>query len=125
MADPKHQDGEVYDSELDLRSIVGFSLGVIGVTLLATAIMWWMAVTFKHNEEARDRAPSPLAEARIDPIPPGPRLQPTPPRDMQELRARDQEALHTYGWVDRNQGVARIPIDRAIEIMAEKGAQTK
>jgi hypothetical protein len=44
---------------------------------------------------------------------------------MDELRARDQEALGTYGWVDPAHGVARIPVDRAIEILAEKGARKK
>jgi hypothetical protein len=123
MADhPNQRDVEAYDSELNLRSIVGFSVGVIIVTLLAAAVMWWMSAAFKRRQEARDRAPSPIAEARVDPIPPGPRLQPTPPRDMEELRARDKAALTTYGWVDRDHGVARIPVDRAIEIMAQKGS---
>ena len=90
---------EAYDSELDLRSIIGFSVGVIVVTIVAAAVMWWMSVTFKRQEEAKDRAPSPLAEARIDSIPPGPRLQPAPPRDMEELAARDKEVLTTYGDV--------------------------
>src|ERR1044071_7744814 len=113
---------EAYDSELDLRSIIGFSVGVIVVTIGAAAVMWWMSVTFKRQEEAKDRAPSPLAEARIDSIPPGPRLQPAPPRDMEELAARDKEVLTTYGWIDPANGIARIPVDRAIFILAEKGA---
>jgi hypothetical protein len=109
-----------YDSELRLRPIVGFSVGVLVVTLVAAVIMWWMSTAFKRQEEAMDRAPSPLPEARLDSIPPGPRLQPAPPRDMDELRARDQEILTTYGWVDPLRGVARIPVDRAITILAEK-----
>jgi hypothetical protein len=125
MGDDKRHVAEAYDSELNFRSIVAFSGGVIVVTLVAATVMWWMAVTFKRQEEAKDRAPSPIAEARIDPIPPGPRLQPAPPRDLAELRARDERALTTYGWVDRDHGVARIPVDRAIEIMAEKGARSK
>jgi hypothetical protein len=116
---------EAYDSELDLRSIIGFSVGVIVVTIVAAAIMWWMSVTFKQREEAKDRAPSPLAEARVDLIPPGPRLQPAPPRDMEELAARDKEALTTYGWIDPAHGIARIPVDRAMSILAEKGAGAK
>jgi hypothetical protein len=62
-----------------------------------------------------------MAEALIDPIPPGPRLQSTPPRDMDELRAEDREALTTYGFVDKAGGVAHIPIDRAMSIIVEKG----
>jgi hypothetical protein len=127
MADKPHSSRrghvEIYDRELNLRAILGFSGGVIVVTVLAMAIMWWMSASFKRQEEAKDRAPSPLAEAQLDPIPPGPRLQATPPRDMDELRQRDREALTTYGWVDKSGGVARIPVDRAIEILAQKEAR--
>jgi hypothetical protein len=124
MADTKHQDDgpvEIYDREIDLKGILGFTGGLVAVTLVVLAVMWWMSTSFKQQEEANDRAPSPLAEARLDPIPPGPRLQPSPPRDMDELRAKDREALTTYGWVDPAEGVARIPVARAIEIVADRG----
>jgi hypothetical protein len=116
---------EVYDRELNLRAILGFSGGVIAITLLASAIMWWMSVSFKRQEEAEDHTPSPIAEAQLDPIPPGPRLQANPPRDMDELRKRDREALTTYGWIDKTGGVARIPVERAIEILAEDAAKSQ
>ena len=118
MADSPKSSGhaEVYDRELNLRAILGFCGGVVGVTILALLVMWWMSDSFKREEQAKDAAPSPLAEAQLDPIPPGPRLQPAPPRDMDELRARDREALTTYGWVDKPGGIARIPVDRAIQI---------
>jgi hypothetical protein len=110
-----------YDRELDLRTIVGFGVGLFVVTLVVLAVMWWMSTFFKAEEEAEDRPPSPIAEQQLDPIPPGPRLQAVPPRDMDELRAQDKEAMTSYGWVDRAGGVARIPVDRAIAILAEKG----
>jgi hypothetical protein len=124
MADAKHQDDgpvEIYDREIDLKTILGFTGALVAVTLIVLAVMWWMSDSFKQQEEANDRAPSPIPEARLDPIPPGPRLQPSPPRDMDELRAKDRQALDTYGWVDPARGVARIPIERAIEMAAEKG----
>src|SRR5258706_8443014 len=111
-----------YDTELDTRAIAAFTVGVVVVTLIAAAVMWWMSSVLKRQEEAKDRAPSPLPEARLDSIPPGPRLQPSPPRDIDELQARDKAILTTYGWVDPAHGVARIPVDRAIDILADKGA---
>jgi hypothetical protein len=61
-------------------------------------------------------------ERPADPLPPEPRLQVSPQADMDAMRAREHELLHSYGWVDREKGVARIPIDRAMEIMAEGDA---
>jgi hypothetical protein len=109
------------DRELDLRSIVIFGLTLFFGTLIVVALMWWMSTAFKTLEEAKDRPPSPIGEARLDPIPPGPRLQSVPPRDMDQLRTQDRKALTEYGWVDQANGVAHIPVDRAIAILAEKG----
>ena len=34
---------------------------------------------------------------------------------------RSASCLHEYGWVDKNAGVVRIPIERAIDVLAERG----
>jgi hypothetical protein len=110
-----------FDDEIDYKAIVRFAIGLVVVTLIVVAVMWVMGTSFKKAEEAQDPPPPPLAEALADPIPPGPRLQSAPPRDMEELRAQDREALTTYGWVDPARGIARIPVDRAMSIVVEKG----
>jgi hypothetical protein len=38
-----------------------------------------------------------------------------------ELQAEQRRRLESYGWVDRSTGVARIPIERAIELASERG----
>src|SRR5882757_2228221 len=101
MSEERHESrSDVYDREIDARTILVFTASLVAVTAVVLLVMWWMSAAFKRQEEASDRAPAPLAEARLDPIPPGPRLQPAPPRDMDELRAKDRETLTTYGWVD-------------------------
>ena len=40
---------------------------------------------------------------------------------MKELREEEAARLSSYGWVDRPAGVAHIPIDRAMAILAERG----
>jgi hypothetical protein len=41
---------------------------------------------------------------------------------LPELRAWEDVNLSTYGWVDRGRGIARIPVDRAMDILLEKKA---
>jgi len=41
---------------------------------------------------------------------------------LKEIRRQEDEVLTSYGWVDRENGIARIPIQRAIEIMAARRA---
>jgi hypothetical protein len=40
---------------------------------------------------------------------------------MERVRKETNEKANSYGWVDKPTGVARIPIDRAKEMIAEKG----
>jgi hypothetical protein len=42
-------------------------------------------------------------------------------RTSYELRLGETEKLTSYGWVDKEGGIARIPIDRAMEVMLQRG----
>jgi hypothetical protein len=57
-------------------------------------------------------------EAPVRPIPPQPRLQPDPATDMAAVRALQRSRLDGYMWIDQAHTVARIPITRAMELMA-------
>jgi hypothetical protein len=37
------------------------------------------------------------------------------------MQAAEDSLLKSYGWIDRERGIVRIPIDRAIEILAQRG----
>ncbi len=53
---------------------------------------------------------------------PAPQLQRTPLSDLELLHRKEQAQLQGYAWVDKEQGIARIPIERAMQIVASKGA---
>jgi hypothetical protein len=55
------------------------------------------------------------------PLPPQPRLQANPKIDLDRLRTRENEQLNSFGWADRERQLARIPIERAIELLAGRG----
>lgn len=50
-----------------------------------------------------------------------PRLQVDEHADYQAYKERQEKILGEYKWIDRNQGVVRIPIERAMELMMERG----
>jgi hypothetical protein len=54
----------------------------------------------------------------IEAAPPSPRLQANPAADLAAERRREEGMLEGYAWVDRKQGIARIPVQRAMEILA-------
>lgn len=39
---------------------------------------------------------------------------------LRELQEREAEMLNQYGWIDRNEGVVRLPIARAMELSVDE-----
>jgi hypothetical protein len=76
---------------------------------------------FNRRENVQAPADYPLAAAQGHREPPEPRLQIDPRRDLADLRAREDEQLTSYGWVDKNAGIVRIPIDAAMKLTLERG----
>jgi hypothetical protein len=52
---------------------------------------------------------------------PEPRLQADPKADLAELKRRQEERLAGYAWIDRDAGLVRIPIERAMALIAARG----
>ena len=56
---------------------------------------------------------------RLGPTPP------SPPTGDEQVRARDDPILYGYGWVDQKAGIAHIPIQRAIDLVAQSGLPSR
>ncbi|HXS72940.1 MAG TPA: hypothetical protein VN725_02770 [Rhodanobacteraceae bacterium] len=59
---------------------------------------------------------------RPAPIPPPPRLQPSPEEDLARFRGEKQALLSYYAWTDAVHHYAHIPLSRAMEIYAQQRA---
>ena len=107
--------------DIDVKAIAWFGLALV---LAAAAIhvgAWALMRGFESREAAADRLPPALVRDRGARVPPEPRLRTAPRADLAELRAAEERVLETYGWVDRQRGIARIPIERAMDIVAKRG----
>ena len=52
---------------------------------------------------------------------PAPQLEINERTELNDIRRREEDTLSTYGWVDQKSGAVRIPIDRAMDLLAERG----
>ena len=52
---------------------------------------------------------------------PAPQLEVNERTELNGERLREEDTLSTYGWVDQNAGIVRIPIDRAMDLLAQRG----
>ena len=58
-------------------------------------------------------------------LPAEPRLQTSPRQDLIDFHTQEDVVLNNYGWVDKNAGTVRIPIDEAMRITVRRGLPTR
>jgi hypothetical protein len=108
-------------SDASLGSLVRFAIFLAAITFFFAMLVVGLYKFLDAREIAEKAGRYPLAEGVMRPLPPRPRLQTYPFDDIKELRKEENKILDHYAWVDQNAGVVRIPIERAIDVLAEKG----
>jgi hypothetical protein len=109
------------ESDVNVRGIFAFAAALVVVAVIVHVAMWLLLRFFDVRADRQDRIDYPLAVEQERRLPPEPRLQTNPREDLQNLRTSENEILTSYGWVDRNAGVVRIPIDEAIKLTLQRG----
>ncbi len=108
---------ETRDANPSLLFMIGG--GLIVLILVVMFIVLGVLKTFQaHRPTTGDPPPPATAEAHM--VPPEPRLQTNPEADYARFFAEQDSMLRGYGWVDERLGIARIPIDTAIAILAAR-----
>jgi hypothetical protein len=104
-------------SDWNLNYVLWGGIALVVAVILMLTASWWIFRQFEST--AGERV---LGTALGPPIvPPEPRLQISPDADWAEMLEKERAILHSYGWVDRSRGIVRIPIERQMEIIAERG----
>lgn len=119
MSEPDpHRDFGYERTDASVRPVLVFTLGL---SIAVTFVVLLMIALYNHLESAEsasDGIGHPLA---LPSEPPAPRLQTATADDLTAHRAREDELLERYGWIDREAGIVRLPIERALELTAERG----
>ena len=103
-----------------------WTIAKFGLWLAIAAVIIHIGLGFMYSmliEQSKDlSAPRfPLAANREAALPAAPRLQQFPRNDIYEFRLKEEAELHGYGWIDKNAGVVRIPIEDAMRRVLEQG----
>lgn len=105
-------------TDANIRNLIYFGVGlcllIIAGLLLSGAVFRYFVV-----HQALGPPASPFENSRT--LPPEPRLQVTAPQDLEQYKAKQNEILNNYGWVDQQAGIVRIPIDKAMDILLQQG----
>jgi hypothetical protein len=118
-----HPDGKAGYERRDAsrRLVVIVGIGMVVITAAAMVLMFGLLGSLERSEIRSQPEPISLAAGDADVRPPAPRLTANPGVDLSAMRAREKEVLTSYGWVDREKGVVRIPMERAMELIIERG----
>jgi hypothetical protein len=108
-------------SDAQAAPIIKFLVFLGLVTIAAAVLMVWFHGYLERREALEKTARYPLAAGRQRPLPPPPRLQTYPFDDIKDMRADQRRLLDRYEWVDRRNGIVRIPVERAMDLIAERG----
>ena len=108
-------------SDIHLGRIARIGFLMTSIVVMCFVVAWWLLGFLVKHEVETSGQPHPLAESVGRTEPPLPRLQADPRNDLLELRAHEVVTLGSYAWVDKEQGIVRIPIERAMELVAKRG----
>jgi hypothetical protein len=112
-----------FDREVNLRGVLWAGAILVTVALVVHLLIWWLLRGFETYDEKRDVRLTPI-EAELRPQeqpPPEPRLEVSPRQNLEELRQEEDALIRGAAWVNPQQGVVRVPLDVALEVIAERG----
>ena len=113
--------GQRFDEEVSVKGVLWTTLALAVVCALGMWITWEMRASSEARAAATAPRPSPIPEANEPRTPPGPLLQRDPEGELAALSHEMSERLSGYGWVDEGAGVVHIPIERAMDLLLERG----
>ena len=126
MADINSQPNGSTFTESDGINYRGIVLFVVILAITTFICQGIVVVMFKYFD--REAVASSPARATMSPpagtMPPPPNLVTNEPLALKTFRDHEADVLSTYAWQDQNAGVVRLPIDRAKELVLERGFPT-
>jgi hypothetical protein len=119
-------------SDIGTRGVLYFLAGLAVAVLLAYFVVDGLYHFLDKRSEAEQAPVNPLvtnAPADTRRIPkdypqevfPNPRLETDERGQLDDIRLKEEQTLSTYDYIDKSAGTVRIPIDRAMDLMVQRG----
>jgi hypothetical protein len=108
-------------TDVDAGGLLKAGFVILAVTVAVVVFLHFLYFVFVRQEAARQPPPPVLKPERSVLAPPAPHLQTGPTLDLRGFREQENHILGTYGWVDKEKEVVRIPIEDAMRLVVSRG----
>jgi hypothetical protein len=128
------ENGGFEREDLGAKPIIAFIVTVVVLGVVIYFGIWGMFHVLDKQLAKDDQSRSPLIQVQTDTRTiqdqqikafPEPRLEDNERTEINDTRYAEEERLNSAGWVDEKGAVAHIPIDRAMELIAQRGLPTQ
>jgi len=117
--------GDGYEKrDANVSALLQFAFWM-AVVMAVTMVAMKFTFDFLKKVEPLGATSSPLVKQGARVMPPAPVLQVHPHQGLVDYCAAQQETVSSYGWVNQESGVARIPVDRAMDLILARGLPTR
>jgi hypothetical protein len=132
----KHENPSGHDSfehrDLSAATLFYFFVSLAVFVLVSSFILKGFFAYLDHREKAAEQPVNPLvknvpedtrhvAPGYPETAFPSPRLEEDERGQLNGILMKEDDILYSYGWVDEKAGVVRIPIDRAMDLLVQRG----
>lgn len=121
LPDLSNPENRFEHQDVSFKALTKFAIGLVLVVIFSGGLVLGIFQYMLQREGGipASRIESPAQDARQ--LPPEPRLEETPNIDLQEMRAAEDQVLNNYAWLDQQNGIVRLPIARAMDLIAQRG----
>jgi hypothetical protein len=118
---------------VDLGPILKFAVALVILGIVAFTLLWGLLGILQHQNASIETPPRVLARGEQERLPPEPRLQmapgsttalKTPGYETKQVEQQWSSDLNSYGWINKNAGVVRIPVGEAEKLLLQRGIPT-
>lgn len=106
-----------------VRPIAGAG-AILAVIIAVVGLLVYGAFQYLARHPPKGDRANPMSASDVQ-RPAAPRIEEHLAMGLKQLRAQEDRTLSSYGWVNKQAGVVRIPVERAMELQLERGFPTR
>ena len=129
----QHDDLGFEHEDLGAKPVIGFIVSLVISGVLIYYAIWGIFDFLDAYDQKHQQSRTPLIKVETNTRDvqtqliqrfPDPRLEDNERTELDGFRYSEEQELNSYGWVDKNARVAHIPIEQAMQLIAQRGLAT-